>query len=293
MARPRPLSEPESIPAAVRLGEELRQLRIAAGYPSIQALAARIDGYGESLIAKVEQGRRTASRQLFPAWLDACAVHIETKAPVLTDGHRRALTALWEIALQREGPIPEFFERYAAAEEKAAFLRMRGLLLIPGPLQTREYAHAMFLRGGLDEDVAAERTEARMKRRARVDGPDAAHVTALIFEFALHRLVGTPEVMVGQLENLLELSQRRNVIIQVVPDDGSFFPGLDGPFHIASGPVISDTVDMVAVEDNVTDEPDVAGRVIALFEEVRSYALNAAESRTVIREALQRWSQQQ
>jgi hypothetical protein len=74
------MPEPEESSAAVRLGEELRLLRIAAGYPSIQALAARIDGYGDSLIAKVEQGKRTASRQLFPAWLDACAFHIDTRA---------------------------------------------------------------------------------------------------------------------------------------------------------------------------------------------------------------------
>jgi transcriptional regulator with XRE-family HTH domain len=286
------MSEPESSPAAVRLGEELRQLRIAAGYPSIQALAARIDGYGESLIAKVEQGRRTASRQLFPAWLDACAVHIETKAPVLTDGHRRALTALWEIGLQREGPIPEFFERYAAAEEKAAFLRMWGLLLIPGPLQTREYAHAMFLGGRLDEDEATERAEARMKRRARIDGPDAAHVTAIIFESALHCLVGTPEIMVGQLEDLLQLLQRRNVIIQVIPDAG-YFLGYEGQFQIASGPGILDTVDMETVEDHVSDDPATARKVAELFEEIRSYALNAAESRALIQEAVRRWSQQQ
>ena len=79
----------------------------------------------------------------------------------------------------------------------------------------------------MDEDEAAEQTDLRMKRRAKVDGPDAAHVTALIHERALYFLVGTPETMIGQLTDLLELSQQRNVVIQVVPDEG-YFPGVAG-----------------------------------------------------------------
>jgi len=151
----------------------------------------------------------------------------------------------------------------------------------------------MFLVGGPDEDEATEQADLRMKRKGKVDGPDAAHVTALIYESALHRRVGTPETMAAQLEHLWELSHRRNVVIQVVPDDGSYFPGLDGEFAIATGPAISDTVDMITAEDHVSDEPDVAGKVIALFEEIRGYALNVAQSRAVITEALQRWRSQQ
>ena len=112
-------------------------------------------------------------------------------------------------------------------------------------------AEALFQIGGLDEDETAEQTDLRMKRQAKVNGPDAAHITALIYESALHLLVGTPQTMATQLERLLELSRRRNLVIQVVPDTGSYFPGLDGPFAIASGPDIADTVDVVAVEDHV------------------------------------------
>jgi hypothetical protein len=50
---------------------------------------------------------------------------------------------------------------------------------------------------------------------------------------------------------------------------------------------------MITVEDHVTDEPDVANKVIALFEEIRGYALSVAQSRVVITEALQRCKSQQ
>ena len=88
---------------------------------------------------------------------------------------------------------------------------------------------------------------------------------------------------------MLELSNRRNVVLQVVPHPGEYFPGLDGEFAIATGPAISDTVDQITVVDHVSDEPDVADVVITLFEEVRGYARNAPESQTLITEALEQW----
>jgi hypothetical protein len=286
------MPEPDENPAAVRLGEELRQLRITAGYPTIQALAARIEGYSDSLIAKVEQGRRTASRQLFPAWLDACTIHIETKAIVLTDGHRRALTALWELALKREGPIPEFIELWLKREKAAAFIRLWALNVLPGLLQTYDYAHAMFVKGGLEEEEAAEKATVRIQRQTILDGPDATQVTAIIYEPVLHSLVGTPEIMVEQLTRILELTRRPNVVIQVVRDTG-YFPGRRGQFEIASGPKIADTMVTLGVEDQTMDDPVIVGKAAALFERIRGYALTIEESRALIQEALQRWQSQQ
>jgi hypothetical protein len=286
------MSEPAEISAAARLGEELRQLRLAAGYPTVAALSARIIGYGDSLLAKVEQGRRTASRQLFPAWLDACAVHIQTKAVVLTGGYRSALTALWEIALKREGPIPEFIELWLKREAAAAFLRLWALNVLPGLFQTYDYANAMFVMGGLDEDQAADRATARIDRQAIMSGPDAVHVTAIIHESVLYCRVGTPEIMTAQLTHLLELSRRPNMVIQVVRDTG-YFPGRRGQFELASGPKIPDTMVMLGVEDQTMDDPDLVAKSAAMFERIRGYALTIEESRAFIQEALQRWQSQQ
>jgi transcriptional regulator with XRE-family HTH domain len=249
------MPEPDENPAAVRLGEELRQLRIAAGYPSIQALAARIDGYGESLITKVEQGKRTASRQLFPAWLDACAVHIETKAPVLTDGHRRALTALWELALKREGPIPEFIEKYLRAEEVAEFIRMWSIILIPGLLQIRDYALAMYDLPGIDQDQAAATVDVYMDRQSVIRDPNAPQVIVVLDEHVPYRLIGTPEIMARQVDHLLEVSELPNVTIQIARGKGTYW-GLVGSFSIASGPKIPDTLKMLAVEDQIMEARD-------------------------------------
>lgn len=273
--------EPDSTPRG-KLAKHLRLIRQAAGFTTQTPLANRL-GVSSDLISKMETGKHVPTQDIFLALLDICGVSEEA---------RGYLTDLWVLA-RAGGGVREFFEKYATAEEKATFLRMWGLLLVPGPLQTREYAHAMFLARGLDEDEATEQAELRVKRHVKVDGPDAAHVTALVYESAMRRRVGTPEIMVAQLKYLLELSNRRNVVIQVVPDDGSYFPGLDGEFAIATGAEISDTVIMVTVEDHVSDESGVSGKVIALFEEVRGYARSAAESRALISEALGKWKSQQ
>ena len=81
------------------------------------------------------------------------------------------------------------------------------------------------------------------------------------------------------------------MIIQIVSDTG-YFVGMEGAFQIISGPAFPDTVDLETVEDHVTDEPAAVSRVAALFEVIRSYAVNAKESRSLLTEA-ERWNSQQ
>jgi transcriptional regulator with XRE-family HTH domain len=273
--------DPESDPAAA-FGEALGRLREAAGIATQEAAAARLN-YGHDSISRWETGAVVPDETQVGRLLNEYGV---------TGLLRENTMAMWRLARKAKGPIKEFFQKYFAEEQEAAFLRLWGLLMIPGPLQTLDYAHAMFLSEGLSEDEAIEQTELRMRRRARVNGSDPAHVTALIHERALYFRVGTPETMIGQLTDLLELSRQQNVVLQVIPDDG-YFPGVAGPFEIASGPGGSDIVDQVTVVDYVTDDPAVVGKVIARFAKVHGYARNVAESRTLISEAITFWQSQQ
>jgi hypothetical protein len=195
-------------------------------------------------------------------------------------------------ARSAQAKVPVFFEKYYSAELKATFVRLWGLDLIPGPLQLPEFTKAMYQMIGYDEESAGAEADLRYKRHAKVEGPDAVQVTAIIYEPVLHRLVGDPALMVKQLEHLLTLSYQRNVTIQVVPDAG-YFAGVEGQFDIASGPEIPDTVDMATVIDHVTDDPAMVATVLALWEEIHGHALTVAQSRQVITEAIERWKSQQ
>lgn len=122
-----------------------------------------------------------------------------------------------------------------------------------------------------------------------MEGPDAKHVTAIIYERVLYRSVGTPEAMSAQLTYLLTLSQRPNLVIQVVRDTG-YFPGIRGQFEIASGHEIPDTLVMYNVEDRTQDDAVLVSKAAALFERIRGYALTIEKSRAILQEALRRWN---
>jgi transcriptional regulator with XRE-family HTH domain len=280
MPRPNP-RDPETDPAAA-LGESLRDLRADAGFRT-QEDFSKATGYARETISRAETGDSLPGSDMLNDWLDACDATLR---------ERKLIDRQYKLARKARGPIPQYFEVYVSREKKAVFVRLWGLDLIPGPLQTYEYAHAMFILEGLDEEEASAKAAARVERGSVMDDPDAAQVTAVIHERALRTLVGTPEIMASQLAHLDGRSRQRNVIIQIVPDTG-YFPGMRGAFQIISGPAFPDTVDLETVEDHVTDEPAAVSRVAALFEEIRSYAVNAKESRSLLTEADERWNSQQ
>jgi transcriptional regulator with XRE-family HTH domain len=280
MPRPNP-RDPES-DAGAALGESLRDLRIDAGF-RIQEDFARATGYARETVSRIETGDSLPGPDALNDWLDA------TQA---TPRERRLIDRQYKLARKARGPIPQFIQKWFDNEAKAAFIHLWALLLIPGLLQVREYAHAMFLTEGIDEAEAAEKADARIARQAILDGSDAAHATVIIHERALHFQVGTPEIMTAQLRNLLELSRRPNIVLQVIPDTG-YFPGLRGPYEIARGDAIPDTLLMLAVEDQTMEDTALTRKAIALFEHIRSYALNAEDPRALISEAIRTWQSQQ
>ncbi len=160
---------------------------------------------------------------------------------------------------------------------------------MPGLLQVREYAYDMFTHAGYGEAEATAKAEDRLKRQSILGGPDPVHVSAVIHESVLYRRVGSPATMVTQLEHLLVASQLPNVIIQVVRGD-EYFPGMEGEFQVATGDSIPDTLVMVvAMEDQNSQDKAMVRTATKLFREIQSRALNTEDTRTLIREALQRW----
>jgi transcriptional regulator with XRE-family HTH domain len=273
--------DPESDPSAA-FGESLRDLRTDTGF-RIQEDFARATGYARETISRVETGDSLPGPDMLNDWLDACDA---------TGRERKLIERQYKLARKSRGPIPEFIQKWFHNESQAAFLHLWAILLIPGQLQVPGYARAMFLTEGISEDEADEKTDVRMARQARLSGPDAAHATAVIHERALYFQVGTPEVMIAQLKHLVELSGRPNFVIQVIPDAG-YFPGIRGPYEIARGDAIPDTLLMLAVEDQTMEDSALTRKAIALFEESRGYALSVADSRAVILEAIEQWKTRQ
>lgn len=258
------------------LGDELRRARLAAGFSSQEALAAQL-GFDRSVVAKAETGERPPTPEVLEAWSQACALDPQLFARLAT------------LARSANGPVPSWFENWLEAEQEAVTLRLWSPILVPGLLQTAEYARALFIAAGEDFDRADELVTARLGRQTILDRPNPPYVVAVLDEAVLRRLIGAPEVMHDQLSHLAAMSGRPSISIQVVASDTAGNAGLSGAFDLASGDGAPEVVRMEAVEDVTAETRSLVHKAAITFDRVRSDALPRKASRALIEEAAEQW----
>jgi uncharacterized protein DUF5753 len=156
------------------------------------------------------------------AWCDAC--HLDDDL----------FGRLGMLARRADGPVPTWFEDWLRAEGEAHTLRIRQPLIIPGLLQTAEYARALFLAAGADDAKADDLAALRMERQSILDRAEPAHVITVLDESALRKLVGSPAIMYEQLTHLASQAERPNISVEVVPASTGANAGLSGGFQLAS-----------------------------------------------------------
>lgn len=188
---------------------------------------------------------------------------------------------------------------YLTLEQSASSLRDWEPTVVPGLLQTAEYARHVLaaadpglLPADLDQAVAL-----RLKRQeiwAR-ESPPPPVFAAIISEAALVRLVGTPEIMRGQLGHLLSMTEQHPglISVQVLPFDAGASVGLLAPFVLASFPD-SDQKDAAFLDDTLngttTEAHGTVAKLRVLFDALGREAENRAGSIRMIREAEARWT---
>lgn len=159
---------------------------------------------------------------------------------VKDDGLRQTLVMLARESRRRGwwhvyGDImPERFEVYLGLEPEASTLRFYQAQIVPGLLQTQDYARALLESHPtpVEPREIERRTELRIRRQeilAREDPPD---VWVILDEAVLHRPIGGPEVMANQLRHLSDLGRKTHITLQVLPFDRGSHSGLNGSFDI-------------------------------------------------------------
>jgi transcriptional regulator with XRE-family HTH domain len=123
---------------------------------------------------------------------------------------------------------------YTVLEERARTLKIYDALLVPGLLQTEDYARALIAAGGEPSDVAERAIQSRMDRQELLRRVDPPLIFAIVSESVLDWPVGDDAVMAGQLRHLLEVGRLPHVNIRVVPRSAGAFLGLDGSFKVVS-----------------------------------------------------------
>jgi transcriptional regulator with XRE-family HTH domain len=268
--------------------DEMKAAREQRGWS--QAELGKQAGYSESLIAMVEGFHRMPTLELAKALDRAFKTPGFSENPAGTPGTFGRL----ERRL-RNLPFPAAFRSFAPYEAEAAALRMFEHSLVPGLLQTPQYARAVLeTKPNSSDDMIDGYVSARLTRQGVLtrDDPSGPMVYALVDEGALRRPVAPPAVMHDQLGHLVELSGQPNVTIQVVPYDARGHSGLLGAFVIADRP---DVASIVFIEDvtggRVSEDAATVAEVALRFDALRSEALPKRASRTFMESVAERWKE--
>ncbi|WP_405771204.1 Scr1 family TA system antitoxin-like transcriptional regulator [Streptomyces sp. NBC_01538] len=266
MAAPKDL-DPSSSPRAF-LGAELRHAREAAGL-SQDELGRPLFVSG-SFIGQLEAGTRRMMHDL--------AVQID-RILGTKDFFERNCAAL------AKSKYPDHFAEAAEAEAVATAIRQYAQLLIPGLLQTKAYAEAVFraykpLAQGaeIDEDVANRLARARL-----LDDPTTPLLWSVLDEAVLRRVVGGQAVMAEALRHVAGLIRQHRIIVQVLPFGAGAHAAMDGPLKIME---FEDAPPLSFVEapdmGKLLDDPATVSRHTLLFNLLQATALSPQDSLALI-----------
>ncbi|MFI6275549.1 helix-turn-helix domain-containing protein [Streptomyces sp. NPDC050988] len=230
-----------------KLGAELRALRARAGLKSGEA--ARLVGWHQSKVSRIETGHSGVKPADVELLLDAYEVRdaeLRELLVVLAGSDDNGRHHWWHAY---RGLLPSTYSDFISLESQASVMRTLENSVVPGLLQTPEYAREVTraaVDGAPDGKVDAL-VEVRLARQDVLRSNPPLRLSAVLDEAALRRTVGGPGVMARQLEHLGEAAQLPHVRIQVLPFGVGAHVGVTGPFVIFSFPSTSD-LDVVVLD---------------------------------------------
>jgi transcriptional regulator with XRE-family HTH domain len=268
-----------------RLALELRRLREAARL-TCEEVAEHLE-CSASKISRVETGRVSVSPRDVRDMLKLYGVP-EQQRDSLVQLSRDSRQKGWWHAY---GDINPQFATYVGLESAASEIRVYEVNLIPGLLQTEEYARTMMRSGTMNGNLAdVDRMVAlRMARQPALTRNDPPMLWTVVDEAALRRRVGGTELMRSQLEHVLELSSLKNVAMQVIPFGAGAHPAMGRPFVILVFPERIDP-DVVYLEDLTSafylEDVDEVDRYNVFFNHLRATALSFDDSAALVTSVL-------
>jgi len=264
-----------------RLGYELRRLREKAGL-TIDDVAGQMD-CSASKISRIETGHSGVTPRDVRKLLDIYEV-VGPEGDELVQIARDARQKGWWHPYSRV-----LTSAFVGLEAEASAIQAYEQQVVPGLLQTAEYARAMMraARPDIDDDEVERRVHVRMRRQSLLGKEHPVDLWAVLDEAVLSRPVGGDAVMRAQLAALVEAADCPNVTLQVLPFDVGAHAGMDGTFTILSFPNPADPP--VVFAENATgglfiEKSEELRKYEAIFEHIRATALPPEESVSFISE---------
>ena len=266
-----------------RLVIELKQFREAAGLTGEQV--AEQMGWSVAKVYRIEGDRVRVLARDVARLLKLYGITGDQAEAVMELGRMARVKDWWH---QYSGAIPEWFQFYVGLEAAASAMQEYNAELVTGLLQTEDYARAVMtaaMRAETDDQEMERQIAVRLERQKRLTAPDAPALWAVMNEAVLHRQVGGPGVMAGQLAHIGQLAARPNVTVQVLPFTAGAHPAMLGSFTLMQFPDPADR-DVVYLEAETgalyLEKPEDVRRYSLMIDYLRAQALGPAESRALI-----------
>jgi hypothetical protein len=236
----------------------------------------------EALIEAIELGHRPATE----------AVTLDLESALKAGGALVRLRDEMRNVLNYQ-VFPAWFQDWALKEAEATTLRWFEPLVVPGLLQTEDYARAVFrTRFGISSDEVDELVAARMKRQEILAGDKGPRLWVVLDEWVLRRPVGGRQVMAGQVNRLIEAAQQPRVMIAIIPAGvGAHEGAYAGGFAIAEfedSPASG--YQETATGGQAIEDPKQIASLLLTWDTLRADALPRAASLAVLEEAAKSWT---
>jgi transcriptional regulator with XRE-family HTH domain len=258
---------------------ELRRHREAAGV-TIDYVAERLE-CSSSKISRIETGHTGATPRDVRDMLNLYGVRGAECDELVQIARDARLKGWWH-------PYSQVLTgAYVGLEAAAEEIREYTQQVVPGLLQTEEYARAMIraARPDISPDEVDRRVTVRMGRQALLEADDPVNLWVVLDEAVVSRPVGGDAVMRRQLDRLVEAAELPSVTLQLLPFEAGAHAGMDGTFAILNFPEPADA-DVVFAE-NATgglflEKTEELRKYRFIFDHIRAAALGPEESVSVI-----------
>lgn len=266
-----------------RVGAALRRMRLAANV-KMEDAALRIDG-DKPKISRIENGRMSVRRLEIEALLELYGVtDPQTIAALVALARESKKKGWWQQ--YGEDLDPDFQDRLDL-EDDAVRIHTYQPLLVPGLLQTREYARAVMrpVAKGAGAEELEKWVDVRMARQEIFARDTPPQFLCVLDEALLRRQIGGADVLAAQLEKLVEVNNPPDLSVQVVPFEQGWHAGVDGAFTTYSYP---DPLDLDVVSVDYLDgalhleEDATIERYRRAFDQLRASALSSHQSMDLI-----------
>ncbi|WP_268248641.1 helix-turn-helix domain-containing protein [Saccharothrix coeruleofusca] len=265
-----------------RLAHVLRRLRTATGLST--DAAGEAVGMSGSKISRIETSEIGIYLDDLEKLLDFYEVDRAQRVELL-DLARNAEQR--NLLRMHNSNLPEDWQTWADFEDEAGSLLFYEPLMIPGLLQTPEYARAIIHATG--HDLTEERIDAlvssRMGRQGLLTRSNPLKLEAIVEQGVFERPFGEPGAHARQLRHIADMSERPNVTVRVLPSGAGLHAGLNGAFVILE---YDEEPSLVLLENKIAslflDEPEQIEVYEAVWSELRKLAHEPGETAELLRQ---------